>query len=565
LVPDASIVATHPVKTVPVIEARPARLRTLRQMQLFMMLAGIVPFVILGAAAIYWSVGREARRLEEHLLLTARALAIGVDRQFAQSTGIVETLAESPSLRNGNIGEFDQLARAAAKDGQFIGLVDASGRQRFNTVLPSVAQAGLMTDAAKTVRSNAADHVSTTLSGTETLISNSLVGALSKQLLVITSRPVQFGGERMALTLGQPTRWLGTALREIEMPSGWVAAVLDRNNITVARTRAEAEIVGKPATPVVQDLLAHHTSSVIGAFTTADGMPSVVAVARAPRSGYAVAIASPRSQGLAKFVELYGLFSVFGLLLLATALLSSLLISRHIHKAVEGLTTNSGGKSSGIVDIDQVAHRLRDAEARRDLMANELAHRIKNLFSVVSALVSISARGKPEHSDFATELKDRLHVLARTSALASPVGYRQTAGASVQAVIATVVEPYKGDASQQRFFMSGDDIAVNPDMANALALVLHELATNAAKYGSLAHDGRVDISVSVDGMQIKLEWREFGPPTLAPTRHGFGTNLLDLTIKKQLGGQLVREWLQDGLRIQMIIPMELPADETTMT
>ena len=92
--------------------------------------------------------------------------------------------------------------------------------------------------------------------------------------------------------------------------------------------------------------------------------------------------------------------------------------------------------------------------------------------------------------------------------------------------------------------------------ATPLALVIHELATNAAKYGALStSEGQVTIDISEIGGQLELVWAEKGGPVIdgPPTRHGFGTSLADLSVSRQLGGQILKEWPSDGLKVIMRI------------
>jgi two-component sensor histidine kinase len=105
--------------------------------------------------------------------------------------------------------------------------------------------------------------------------------------------------------------------------------------------------------------------------------------------------------------------------------------------------------------------------------------------------------------------------------------------------------------------MAGDDICIAPDAVTSLALVLHELATNAAKYGALCGEhGTISLSWKLDDSRLHIAWIERGgPPVLAPPeRSGFGTTLARRSVESQLGGKIEHDWAQEGLRVAISLP-----------
>ncbi len=204
-------------------------------------------------------------------------------------------------------------------------------------------------------------------------------------------------------------------------------------------------------------------------------------------------------------------------------------------------------------DIDD-AKKL---EEERSLVANELSHRIKNIFSVISGLIHLSARTFPEAKPFATALRDRVTALGRAhdfvrphSALSRPTSRSTT----LFNLLSDLLAPYQdGD----RFSMTGDDMEVDDRAATPLALVFHELATNAAKYGALTTEtGRVRLSAKTGADGYTIVWSESGgPPTAAPTRTGFGSNLALISVQSQLGGTIAYDWRESGLAVTLVIPL----------
>ena len=207
-------------------------------------------------------------------------------------------------------------------------------------------------------------------------------------------------------------------------------------------------------------------------------------------------------------------------------------------------------------DIDD----LKRLEHERELVSQELSHRIKNIFAVVSALVALSARQHPEARDFATSLRTRINALARAHEFVRP--HTETSQPAVgvttlHAFFHDLFSAYADEKGQGRVLISGDDTVFDDQSATSVALLFHELATNAAKHGALsASRGRVNLNTRHEGDRFILSWRETGGPPIngAPTRNGFGSSLATLSVETQLGGRLEREWRPEGLQMVVDLP-----------
>jgi len=198
-------------------------------------------------------------------------------------------------------------------------------------------------------------------------------------------------------------------------------------------------------------------------------------------------------------------------------------------------------------------HDIYEASESRDLLAKELSHRIKNIFAVIAGLVSLSARQHPEAKEFADELSATIRALGRAHDFVRP-GDGAKRG-NLQTLLEELFAPY-GSGEGARVMVTGDDLAISSRTATPLALVFHELATNAAKYGALATaDGRVTLKVVDNGKAVKLVWRETGgkPPKKAP-KDGFGSRLVEMSVSGQLGGTWERRFETDGLVVELSLP-----------
>lgn len=206
-------------------------------------------------------------------------------------------------------------------------------------------------------------------------------------------------------------------------------------------------------------------------------------------------------------------------------------------------------------DIDDAK---RDA-ALTELISRELSHRIKNIFAVIAGLIGISAPKSSEAAAYAKEVAGRIAALGRAHNFARPHGpessIHQNFG-GLQGLLAELMKPYDR-ASDRQYEISGDDVPISDRSATPLALLIHELATNAVKYGAFSSsEGRIVVVSQETADAVVIVWTETGGPeiTAPPAQSGFGTQLSDISIVNQLGGDLHREWKREGLVVQITIP-----------
>jgi PAS domain S-box-containing protein len=226
---------------------------------------------------------------------------------------------------------------------------------------------------------------------------------------------------------------------------------------------------------------------------------------------------------------------------------------------------NPEGKIIGASKIARDITERRRSEEQQRLLLRELDHRVKNLFALASGVVAISARSAATPDELASAVRDRLGALARAHALTLPVtsegGKRIEQSTTLHALIRTILSPYEGqtDIERARVAITGPDMRLAGGLVTTFALLLHEFATNAAKYGALSTSaGHIEIACSEADGQFALTWRERGgPPIDSPTgSEGFGTMLARATVRDQLRGEISREWEPEGLTIRLSFPRD---------
>ena len=209
-------------------------------------------------------------------------------------------------------------------------------------------------------------------------------------------------------------------------------------------------------------------------------------------------------------------------------------------------------------------HAAKLAAAERELVSQELSHRIKNIFAVLTGIVALSARNRPELKPFADELRQRIYALGEAHDFVRPhsTDSKPTASqTSLRALIDRLMQPYQS-AEFVRVRFDGEDAAIDDGAATPLALLFHELATNAAKYGALSvGTGTVVITgARQDDGLYHLRWKEAGGPAPASDKaSGFGSRVIELSVQGQMRGNLERHWDADGLRVEI----DLPGDALT--
>lgn len=208
------------------------------------------------------------------------------------------------------------------------------------------------------------------------------------------------------------------------------------------------------------------------------------------------------------------------------------------------------GTVSGVfVEGSDVTDRVL-AERQQKLLVDELNHRVKNSLATVQAIASQTLRSTPEPGPFRDAFEARLIALSATHDLLTATSWR---GAELRDVLLVELRPY----APNRYVLDGGDVDLSPAEALALGLVVHELATNAAKYGALSEgEGCVQARWSVEDGRLSLTWQERGGPRVAPpTRVGFGSRLIERSLTGSLAGSARLAFAPDGLTCHIELPL----------
>jgi two-component sensor histidine kinase len=205
-----------------------------------------------------------------------------------------------------------------------------------------------------------------------------------------------------------------------------------------------------------------------------------------------------------------------------------------------------------------LATQLTRTQADRELLINELNHRVKNTLATVQALVASTLRPSASVADAKQAIDERIAALARAHDVLTHGPWENP---QLRDLVLSIVQPYQSEHTN-RVDVSGPDLRVNTRSAVVLAMLLNELTTNAAKYGALSRvGGRVHVewvtTKDTNPPTLRMVWVEMGgPPVVSPIRRGFGSTLIEQSITRELGGTFEKNFDPAGLIYTMILPLE---------
>ncbi|GAA0638958.1 sensor histidine kinase [Brevundimonas lenta] len=210
------------------------------------------------------------------------------------------------------------------------------------------------------------------------------------------------------------------------------------------------------------------------------------------------------------------------------------------------------GRPARLLSVSRDITELKRAEEQQRLLALELNHRMKNMLAMVQAIASQTFRSGGEPAELKTALMDRLATLAAAQDVLTQT---TRTGAPLRDIVAQTLRAH-GGAAQTSF--AGPDVDLSSRCALALSLALHELATNAVKYGALSTDGgRVAVHWSIDAPAFTLSWTESGgPPVQPPTRTGFGSGMIQRALSGYVGGTSELTYAPEGVRFELATTVE---------
>ena len=518
------------------------------------------PLVLVLAILLFRSAASERAQLEQRLLQVVNGLADDIDRDIDRRIALLETLATSPLLEREEWPAFYAQAKAALQNRAYLVLLDSSGRQLVNTFVPFGQAPPFTGDQATLQRMISSPHP---------VVSDLFESLVVKDLVFNISIPViRDGAVRYIMSLGLVPADILRILRGQQLDPTWVSSVWDKNDTVIARSREHERYLG---TKLPQNFrLKRPSGTTVFRTVNLDGESVLLSNTTSTVAEWRIAVSVPAATAegpMRSFLWLWAGTALLATLVAgASALLFGSLLVTPLVAAAEAARAFGRGEapptppSTRIREIDTLLTTLQAAGDRQRLLMSELSHRAKNMLAVVQAIVSRSITDDGTPSQMREQVVQRIHALARAHDLLTK---REWSGASMAEIAAAGLAPYA-----ERLHIAGPDLMLNAAAIQPLSLVLHELATNAAKYGSLSTPkGTVFLIWQIAGegeaARFRLQWREQdGPAVTSPAGKGFGTTLLESVFPQ---GRASLDFYPQGLTYELEVPLHVMSGSSAPT
>lgn len=531
---------------------------------LFLFALGLTLPIMLLSGFIGWAyLHQEGQRISRLAEQQIQSVTAQIDNRLAAVQSALKVLATNPMLLDGDIEGFRQrLEQANLPAETWFTVRNKAGQQLLNTSTPRGAQLPAFVGRGDPEIFNEGRSYTSDL----------IWAPVTSQWAVALSVPVRAsapsGDVKFALTTGLPASYFRKILETV--PQGWIAAINDRRGKILARSTAHDQWVSKPMArkgwEITKDVLPGQGGLWQDVYTL-EGTPVVGAYYRMESTGWLIGVSALPEIYEAPRRNIIGvglaLFTVS--LLLAVSL--ALLMGRQITDAIRVLQVKAiamrdmrviNTPHTSLNEVNTVAkimldtaQTLRKRQDQQTTLIQELNHRVKNTLATVQALSRMTIRNSPDMAAFEHAFSARLLALSATHNLLTETGW---AGVDLHELMTKELEPFQAGS---RVELSGPSVSLASKVAIGLGMVIHEMATNASKYGALRTDaGTIRIAWSALNGILTLTWQEKCEGCVVmPTRKGFGSRLIHQSIVVELQGTVDMSHDEGGLHAVFKVPL----------
>jgi two-component sensor histidine kinase len=489
--------------------------------RLALLVAGTtLPLIAFAAFIVFENYQRDRKDASERVLETTRGIRFVLDAEVKRMTSDVQILALSESLRT---NDFDRFRRRVAAfltqyaEGAVLLVADRDGHQIFSSRTP---------DTKDLPPRNNREMVNKVFSTKTVQYSNLFTGVTKQQPIVTVEVPAFRDGKVVYDVSFSPPMEIFQSILEKQRPSeDWTISIFDAEGTNFARVPNPKQTMGKQTSPLL--FTASEPEAALQTISL-EGVPLFTTLVRSQITGWTVAAGIAQSS----------LVNPLWRNLAITSLLGAVLLLIGLGFAVRMATTIARG------------------ELLNNMLIEELNHRVKNTLAIVQAIAvqTFQSASRSEREKF----EGRLGALAEAHNLLSQEKWQSSA---LSDIIGRVLEPYAlNDPDRVRMF--GPPVTLSPRRAVIISMIIHEIATNAAKYGALSNENgtvRLDWEILAEKHQPKLRliWAETGgPPVTTPVKRGFGSQLIERSARDQLGGEATVDFLPRGVVYTIVCPLE---------
>ncbi|WP_158555192.1 HWE histidine kinase domain-containing protein [Fulvimarina endophytica] len=499
----------------------------------------LLPALLFSAFLIFRFSSQQQELAQSQVADMAEIVSNAFDREVVGLMATAQVLATSGTVERGEFEVFrERSVRAVKNTGIVADLIDPAGNLVVST-----------SDDLTIPEHERAVIAAARRSGQAGVSGVSYDPRLRRLVFLVAAPTTQLVGEPYVVVLSQPLKSLKTIIDDRNLPPSWSVMVEDADSEEIFSVGARnGRLVGvSGATPVRPQERIFETDDLLEASKISEltGWRSTVTVSNAmidrpiTRSWYALLLA--------------------GLVLTAFSILLGVLMARRIVRPIHALSQQASAIGRGepaktvttdIAEIGEVSKVLNrasrdriEAETQTQLLMREMTHRAKNQYALVAAIARRAARESADTGEFLATLSDALASLARSAELLSNQGWESV---ELSALVENQLSAFGVQSGRIRH--DGPPLRINASVAQTIGLALHELATNAAKYGALSvEEGIVTIEWSY-GEAFEMTWRESGGPKVRkPTRSGFGSLVTQKMTSRGLGGTVEMAFEETGV------------------
>jgi two-component sensor histidine kinase len=542
-------------------------------------LAVALPFMLLIVGIVWHVASSERDNRRDAILFSSTTLMNAVDAILSKQIAVAQLLASSPALEADDFAAFRLEAQRAALSlsGGWIVVSDQNGQQLVNLNRPANDTLPRRSPAGMGLQRRALENGTFEVSGI-------FIGTLTKTPLVAVDVPViRKDKPPLALTVVMDPGIFRKLFEQWNLPDGWLAGLIDRQGKLIARSRNHDETVAKPAS---ESFLNAVRGSPEGwnEIVSLEGGTMANAHVTSAMSGWVMGLAAEKTVFDAPVRNTILLTGLAGLIATLLSLLLAIWFARRIARPIEQIEQGTHAlmlrrtisfSKTGLPEADRTldavaatARVLEQHDKERDereahvrLIMRELSHRSKNLLAIVLAIARQTSRHTVSFQDFESRFNARIQALADAHDL---LVEQQWGGAYITDLVSAQLAAF----GMEKVTCRGDRIMLRTEAVQNVGLALHELATNASKYGALSTpSGSIEIEWTFESGELgkrplRLTWRESGgPPVTAPSQKGFGCFVLERVTVNALGEGTL-EFKPDGLLWTCIIRPEHLVDGT---
>jgi two-component sensor histidine kinase len=536
-----------------------ARPKPIAAYLLLMVAVLIIPMVVFSVLLLQRNNKAQQKVLSTLTAAAAASMSEAVDREITGMMTTLRVLSKTQALFNDDLAPFyDRANRALAGTGSYLILVDQNYEQLLNTRVPLGTPLGKTSDPG-----TAAVAIEKQLP----IVSDLFFGQVANDWVFNVDLPVYpKSGAPHVLLMTRNAASLTAALVRRKLADGWNAALVDGKNMVIASTSP----INRTGQQFFLDLISKGPAASGEMTATHDGTAYQAIVQGSDLSGWNIVMWAPMTALNRPLRNALLSLTMGGAVMLGLGIAAALLLTRQISGPVRRLAKDARRLGAGemvkavdypIAEIATVSHALAKAAERRQASDNEVrflmrevAHRAKNQLTVVASIAKQSARNARGVEAFQDSFQKRLHGLARSTDLLIAGG---VAGVEFRELLLAQIEPFQA-GDPDRVEVDGPQFRLDNQAAQMLGMALHELATNASKYGAFSlPEGRLTAIWRVTGDAFDFTWREqVRRFRRRPERRGFGTEVIERMLKGALSATVERTWHRDGLEWRFGIPIE---------